>query len=129
MAFKMKGSPMKRNFGLNKTSPLEQKTTTTDKDGNTTTTRKRIFGGEKTVVRDESGKKTRVTKTRKADKEGNVKYKTKQIHRGTGGRKIVHKSKSKMNPETGRDVEPSKESVRRNYGPKKGTTRYTEDWT
>jgi len=107
-------------------SPLEQKVT--NEDGSTTRTSKNIFTGRtKTVTRNSDGKKTNVAKESKPDKEGNVKYKNKDITRGSEGKKIVHTSKGKYNEKTGAQVGTSKEKVKRNYGPKKGTTRYTEE--
>ena len=109
-----------------KKTPLEQKVT--NEDGSTTRTSKNILTGRtKTVTRNEEGKKTSVSKTSKTDKEGNVKYKQKDITRGSGGKKIVHTSKGKYSEKTGAQVGTSKEKVKRNYGPKKGTTRYTEE--
>ncbi len=109
------------------TSPAKAKKVTNE-DGSTTKTSKNIFTGRtKTVTRNAEGKKTNVARESKADKEGNVKYKNKDIRRGSGGKKIVHTSKGKYSEKTGRQVGTSKEKVKRNYGPKKGTTRYTEE--
>jgi len=112
---------------LTKKSPMEAKKVTNE-DGSTTRTSKNIITGRtKTVTRNAEGKKTSVSKRSKTDKEGNVKYKQKDIRRGSGGKKIVHTSKGKYSEKTGAQVGTSKEKVKRNYGPKKGTTKYTEE--
>ena len=96
-----------------------QKKTTKSPAKQTEKTTKRLLGGTKTVKRDASGKKTMVSKTRKPDKEGNVKYKTKYKHsRGK------HTSKGKYSEKTGQDVGPTKET-RKRKGEKKET--WTED--
>jgi len=117
--FKMKGSPMLRNFGIG-ASPMKD-----TEDKSSTKTTKRLLGGTKTVTRDASGKKTMVQKTRKPDKEGNVKYKTKQIKRGKDAKKVsTYTSKGKYSEKTGRDVGPTKET-RKKKGEKKET--WTEE--
>lgn len=97
----------------------EKKEPTKSPAKQTEKTTKRLLGGTKTVKRDAEGKKTMVLKTRKSDKEGNVKYKTKYKHsRGK------HTSKGKYSEKTGQDVGPTKET-RKRKGEKKET--WTED--